>query len=478
MNGYKYRVALSKIGNSCGLISGETILSVLVLQNINTPISLVQCDDDTDGISDFNLTEKNNFISTNYRDETFSYFTTPNDTTSKIETPTAYRSGNGTVWVRVENSNGCFSTSQLNLNVSTTQIPATFSRVFESCDDYINSTQDDTDGISLFDFSSTTADIKALLPSPSTSYNIKYYGNEPDALSESNEIIKTTNYRNTDSPFIQQIWTRIESSLDNACYGLGPHITLRVNPKPNIDTNENHNADALVCSNLPSFFVQLNAGILDGSPIENYSYIWSKDNEVLTGNSGYTLDVNTMGNYAVTATSLFGCSRTRNIKVTASNIAQIDSVDVIDLAETNSITINVSGQGSYAYSLDAPKGPFQSSNFFNNVTVGVHEVFIHDTNGCGTIQKTIAVLAVPKFFTPNGDGYNDYWNLKGVNENLNSKSIIYIFNRFGKLLKQIAPSDLGWDGTFNGVPLAADDFWFAITLEDGRELKGHFSLKR
>jgi gliding motility-associated-like protein len=482
MNGYKYRVALSKIGNSCGLISDETILSVLALPNMNTPINLVQCDDDTDGISDFNLIENNHFISTNLND-TLSYFTTPNgarnnDLTLKILNPSAYRSGNGTVWVRVENSTGCFNTAQLNLIISTTQIPKIFSRMFESCDDHINSTQNDTDGISLFDFSSTTTDIKALLPSPSTTYDIKYYGNESDALSESNEITNTTNFRNTDSPFTQQIWVRIESTLNNSCYGLGPHITLRVNPKPNIDTNEDHSADALVCSNLPSFFVKLNAGLLDGSPIENYSYIWSKDNEVLTGNSGYTLDVNTMGNYTVTATNLFGCSRTRNIKVSASDIAQIDSVDIIDLTETNSVTINVSGSGNYSYSLDAATGPFQSSNFFNNLTAGIHEVFINDTNGCGTIQKTIAVLAVPKFFTPNGDGFNDYWNLKGINTNLNSKSIIYIFDRFGKLLKQIDPSGLGWDGTFNGLPLAADDFWFTITLENGRELKGHFTLKR
>jgi hypothetical protein len=39
---------------------------------------------------------ENSFISTNYN-ETFVIYTTPNDSTSKIETPTAYRSGNGTV---------------------------------------------------------------------------------------------------------------------------------------------------------------------------------------------------------------------------------------------------------------------------------------------------------------------------------------------------------------------------------------------
>jgi gliding motility-associated-like protein len=478
MNDNRYRVKLSKNGNSCGLTSTETVLSVLALPNINTPISLVQCDDDTDGTSYFNLTEKNSFISTNYSNETFSYYTTPNDSTSKIETPTAYRSGNGTVWVRVENSNGCFSTAQLNLNVSTTQIPNTFNRMFESCDDHINSTQDDTDGVSSFDFSITTPDIKAILPSPSTSYDIKYYGNESDALSESNEITNTTNFRNTDSPFTQQIWVRIESTLDNACYGLGPHITLRVNPKPNIDTNDDHSADALVCSNLPSFFIQLDARILDGSPMENYNYIWSKDNEVLTGNSGYTLDVNTMGDYSVTVNSLFGCSRTRNIKVTASDVANISSVTIIDLADTNTVTINTTGAGQYQYSLDAPIGPFQISNYFDNVSAGTHEVYVIDKNGCGIVSQTIAILGLPKYFTPNGDGFNDYWNVKGVNANFNSNSIIFIYDRYGKLITRINTNSQGWDGTFNGQPLAADDYWYTVKLENGREAKGHFSLKR
>jgi hypothetical protein len=123
--------------------------------------------------------------------------------------------------------------------------------MFESCDDHINSTQDDTDGVSSFDFSITTPDISDTYRLQSTSYDIKYYGNESDVLSESNEITLPT--LEILIPFTQQIWVRIESTLDNACYGLGPHITLRVNPKPNIDTNDDHSADALVCST-PSFF--------------------------------------------------------------------------------------------------------------------------------------------------------------------------------------------------------------------------------
>nr|MBP7470053.1 T9SS type B sorting domain-containing protein [Flavobacterium sp.] len=182
--------------------------------------------------------------------------------------------------------------------------------------------------------------------------------------------------------------------------------------------------------------------------------------------------------YTVEVATLSGCGRIRTIKVTSSDIAHFDTEIVADMTDINTITINVTGAGDYEYSLDEQSGFFQDSNIFTNVPAGIHEIFIRDKNGCGTITKTVAVVGLPKFFTPNNDGHNDYWNVKGVNAIFNAKSIIYIFDRYGKLLKQIAPTSEGWDGTFNGNPMPGDDYWYIIKLEDGREAKGHFSLKR
>ena len=484
MNGYKYRVKLDKIGNSCGLISSETTLTIYTLPAVNT-VTIVQCDDDTDGFSNFNLTVKNNEISTNYTSETFTYYTSllgaeTADTGKLISNPLAFTnttSGGMTVWSRVKNTNECISIVRINLIVSTTQIPASFSRTFSTCDD-LGVANNDTDGIATFDFSNVTAEIIAILPPSATPYSIQYYKNQQDALSENDAITNTSNYRNEGYPNQQKIWVRVESTADNACYGLSPKVTLTVNPKPNIDTNEDLEENELVCSNLPTFFVRLDSGIQDGTPSTDYTYVWTKDNVILTSETGSTLNVNAEGNYTVEVSSLAGCSRIRTIKVTASDIAEITSISIVDLSDVNSVTVNVTGQGKYQYSLDAPSGPFQDSNFFDNVTAGIHEVYINDKNGCGTVSKTIAVIGVPKFFTPNGDGYNDYWNVKGVNENFNENSIIYIFDRYGKLLKQIVPSSQGWDGTFVGQPLSADDYWYSIKLDGGREVKGHFSLKR
>ena len=85
----------------------------------------------------------------------------------------------------------------------------------------------------------------------------------------------------------------------------------------------------------------------------------------------------------------------------------------------------------------------------------------------------------PKFFTPNGDGFNETWNI--VDLKAQSTALIHIFDRYGRLLKDITPNGAGWDGSFGGEVLPADDYWFTITYtEDGinKEFKAHFSLKR
>ena len=689
MNGYKYRVQLSKTGNSCGLTSGETTLTVYVLPIVND-ITIIQCGADLLGYSTFNLTVKNNEISTDFTNETFTYYKTfaganTADPTELITTPLAFTNTTPftmPVWTRVVNSNGCFRTAQITLKVLVTQIPITFKRAFEVCDDLLdsnganNANNDKRDGVSSFDFSSVTTDIKTLLPATGN-YSITYYRNQADALAELNAITDISNYRNIGYPNTQIIWGRVDSDIDNACFGLGPYVTLTVeklpfsnpvliprqcddnqdgiftfntadlettllgtnqtfpvtvayfdatnnplkdangvlitspfpatftstsqiikavvtnttvlkcydettisfivddlpeafpipisltticddesdpltqdgklgfdtstfqstilngqtgmtvkyfdqngnalpsplpnpfitgsqnvkviventintscsaeltipfivDPLPNISLNTDGSEDKLVCTNDPTFYVQLDAGIQDSSPITDYTYIWSKDGTVLTGKTDYILDVNAAGLYTVEVINSVGCGSIRTIKVTPSDVAHIQSIAIVDMTDINTVTVNVTGTGDYEYSLDEPFGPYQDSNFFDNVPAGIHDVYINDKNGCRPVTTaTIAVVGVPKFFTPNGDGYNDYWSVKGVNANFNANSIIYIFNRFGKLLKQWVPSrSEGWDGTFNGTPLPSDDYWYTIKLDDGREAKGHFSLKR
>jgi gliding motility-associated-like protein len=137
--------------------------------------------------------------------------------------------------------------------------------------------------------------------------------------------------------------------------------------------------------------------------------------------------------------------------------------------------------GNYEFQLD--NGPFQDASFFPNVSPGLHTVTVNDLKGCGMITETITVVGFPKYFTPNGDGINDLWHIEGV-ETL-SNAVVHVFDKYGKLLKQMEADYPGWDGTFNGMLLPSADYWFKLTYTDhnglvveARYIRNHFALKR
>ncbi|MDP5082051.1 MAG: T9SS type B sorting domain-containing protein, partial [Winogradskyella sp.] len=84
---------------------------------------------------------------------------------------------------------------------------------------------------------------------------------------------------------------------------------------------------------------------------------------------------------------------------------------------------------------------------------------------------------IPRFFTPNNDGDNDFWI---VPNEFNVVEEVLIFNRYGKILDKISnsTSQMRWDGTYNGAFLPSSDYWYSIQLKDGEVINGHFSLKR
>ncbi|GAL71226.1 T9SS type B sorting domain-containing protein [Jejuia pallidilutea] len=91
-------------------------------------------------------------------------------------------------------------------------------------------------------------------------------------------------------------------------------------------------------------------------------------------------------------------------------------------------------------------------------------------------------MGFPKFFTPNGDGINDTWNVKGLSTDYSQNSTVFIYDRYGKLIKQYKPNSKGWNGIFNGQLLSANDYWYVVNLVDSegnlRTFRGHFSLIR
>jgi gliding motility-associated-like protein len=147
------------------------------------------------------------------------------------------------------------------------------------------------------------------------------------------------------------------------------------------------------------------------------------------------------------------------------------------------ISVEVIGIGDYEYSLDNSAGPYQDDAVFNNIPVGAHTVYVRDKNGCGiaerAIEQELTLEGFPKFFTPNGDGINDFWQfIPPFATGENNLAIIHIFDKFGRLLAQIDPVSVGWDGNLNGQPLPSSDYWFKARDDSNNEISGHFALKR
>ncbi|MGB3149643.1 MAG: T9SS type B sorting domain-containing protein [Maribacter sp.] len=177
------------------------------------------------------------------------------------------------------------------------------------------------------------------------------------------------------------------------------------------------------------------------------------------------------------------CPTIKEFNVVISEAPTIDDVFVTEDGNDIRIETTVSGIGSYEYALDDIDGSYQDSNVFNNISPGTHTIYVRDKNGCGmdeeTIFKDLTLEGFPKFFTPNGDGINDYWQfVPSLETGEIPVEVIQIFDRFGSLLAQIDPQSLGWDGQFNNKPLPSSDYWFKATSFNQKTISGHFSLKR
>jgi len=203
------------------------------------------------------------------------------------------------------------------------------------------------------------------------------------------------------------------------------------------------------------------------------TYLWSNGETT----PEIEIDITAIGNYWVTITSEFACETTHNFAVTISEPPIIEFTTTVDFSNPNSITIEVSGIGNYVYILD--DGNPQKSNFFNNVTPGLHTVTVRDLNGCIDAIKEVFVIDVPLFFTPNNDGIFDTWHIIGIE--LLPGTIVTVFDRYGKLIKTLTHTSQGWNGIYNGYRMPASDYWFVADVRKDNlqfEVKGHFALRR
>ena len=485
---------------------------VLVEQPVRVnPIPLItpgivyqECDNDTDGFTQFNLNSQaaallssNPLPLSNY---SLTFYQTPPPSTA-IATPNSYTNTNTTgntqtIYVVATNTTtGCKSpVGQFTIMVNPKPIlikPADYAH----CDDEVG----DNDGYYQYP-------LDVLIPSilgatqAQTDYTVSFYNTQYNPPLLNPTPIAATSLGSYQA-YTHTLWVSVRNN-STGCERIDSFtILIEQPPTPVITADSN-----VICVDFNTHQVvrdlvltaENQTQYLAGTSVPSYTYQWfDQTGAALPGAtaSTYTVastvpdDISTTYTVAMTSTSLGCAAISPDFEVLQSGQAVAIPAGTSGYTVTNAfsqnqtITVNVDGYGSYQYSLD--DGPRQISNVFENVSLGEHNITVWDTKGgigssCDPIVLS-GVLSVdyPHYFTPNGDGINDYWNIVGLQNQPMAK--IYIYDRYGKLIKEISPQSQGWDGTYNGNLMISTDYWFKVfynELNTVKEFKSHFSLKR
>ena len=398
-----------------------------------------------DGFTD--LTEINDVLLKQTENVVVTYFSSEADARDQkntLDNYYKYQTTRDALFVRVAfSTTGCFYVHNFDLIVN--PLPTANQPVdMEDCDD-------DYDGFQIFNV--TQQDAEVLGGQNPNKYSVTYYTDL--VLAEEGVANISSNFEGMDKDII---YVRVENK-STGCFAL-TQFAVAVHPKPIVEIE-----DQVICLDYGPLTVSANTN--DSGD----SYLWS------TNASTPEIEITTVGTYSVTVTSEFGCVTSRVFEVNKSESANIEFTEVIDFSDPNNVTVTISGIGNYLYQIDENEP--QESNVFQNVPLGYHILTIIDLNGCSEVTKEIVVIDAPKFMTPNGDGYFDTWHISGV-ETLPG-TIIYIYDRYGKLMTQLTSSTPGWDGRFNGQQMPASDYWFVANVKKDNiafEVKGHFSVRR
>jgi gliding motility-associated-like protein len=433
----------------------ETVINFIVSQQpIANPIADdFVCDDVlNDGEHIFTLPDYDSQILNDQSSAIFEVFYFQNEADAIVYLdvlPNFYvvNSTSQTVYARIQNRTNpnCFDIIDFQLGVHYLPI-ANQPEALLVCDDESN------DGIETFDLSIQNT---AILNGQSATENVvTYYVSLEDA--ENNISALGASFTNTQNP--QTIYARLENSNFNECYTT-TSFQLLVKEQPVLLMDD----ETPICEGNTAQLIA-DAGF-------DY-YTWS------TGQTTRSITVDAPGNYTVTASNDYGsliCSIDKTISVVNSNIANITNIEIVDWTQNaNVISVFVEGDGDYEYSIDGFN--YQDGHVFSNLSIDDYTVHVRDKKGCGISTEEIFLLYYPKFFTPNGDDVNDYWQI--INSAKEPNNELYIYNRYGKLITRLKPTDFGWDGTYNGNRLPTSDYWFVLQRQNGRTYQGHFSLKR
>ena len=461
----------SDIDNSCVGLGQYIDLIVNALPVLNTPVDPYFC---VGPPNSFNLNLANEYDAfvldgQSAADFTVSYFISLTDaesSTSEIFTVTNSASFVQIVYKITNNTTGCYDIDTFEIDFI--EIPAANQPAdFSECDT-------NNDGIYLFD----TSTLEAQILGGQTTMNIAYYDGLGNPLEDENGQIITSPFPDE---FLSSSQTITAVVFNGICTDASIDISFLVNP------NTNFSVDDIVICDGSSQLIQLN--MEDSS--SSFNYTWTLPDSTIVNTLQPELDVAQIGVYNISVTNLNGsCFFSQPFEVFESEGPSIsmDNITIVEGTSNNSITIDEAALGSanYEFKLIDENGNlvsgYQDIGYFGQLTGGFYSLYVRDELRCEEVVITVPVLYIMNFFTPNGDGFNDTWKIKGIRSNNYNFSKISVFDRYGKLLKNMTINSNFWDGTYNGVLMPTNDYWYSIELTkiDGTHFvrQGHFTLRR
>lgn len=268
------------------------------------------------------------------------------------------------------------------------------------------------------------------------------------------------------------VFARVNNALAPNCFDVVKiGIFVKKLPEPTF-------TDGYICIDSDTKALLSPKVITSGLHNGTHTFIWKNESGLTVGiQANYTAVE--AGTYSLTSTNTqTGCTSIRTVTLKPSEPAKITITTSADFASESYITVTAIGSGAnFEYQLD--NGSFQDSPIFYNVSSGLHVITVRDLNGCDDATKSVILVNYPHYFTPNGDGNHETWNITTLRGAKNA--VISIMDRYGKLITKISPDGPGWDGNYIGNRLPASDYWFVVDYEienERRAFKAHFTLKR
>ena len=328
------------------------------------------------------------------------------------------------------------------------------------------------------DLTVTTEDLISPNPGNIDDYEVNYYASEDDIAF--GEIIRQPRFYTFQDG--KTIYAEVVDKA-NGCASEIISFQLEIFDFPEVDLSES----VIVCVDLEMQVLNPVSIGVDLGP--DYSYEWRDGNEILSTDPIYNIDQipADMNLDLVIGHIPSVCDITRSMEILPVSRPASINVDITgsDFGEGFTVIADPDGfigedYASFVYRLD--NDAWQDSNIFSDVPPGSHTVSVRELNGCGsTTSEEFFLVGYPRFFSPNNDGFNDNWNLIS-DRNIDIKRLL-VFDRYGKLIIKLDPANKGWDGTYNGSELPADDYWFRVEFIDGktgeyREYMANFTLMR